>query len=84
MRLPRDLLDEINLELRAVQLSRREQADRLLLLEELRAIAVVATHQLRRPVTARDLIMGAPDALERERRRSLVRALRNFRTNNEG
>lgn len=76
MRLPRDLLDEIDLELRAVNSSRRLQCERLLVLEELRAIALVAAGQLGRPVSAADLIAGAPDADERDRRKSLVQALR--------
>lgn len=76
MRLPRDLLDEIDLELRAVHTSRRRHGERLLLLEELRAVALVASRQLGRPISAADLVAGAPDALERSRRRSLVQALR--------
>lgn len=46
------------------------------MLEELRAIALVAARRLGRPVSAGDLISEASDAVERERRRSLVQALR--------
>lgn len=84
MRVPRDLLDEIDLELRAVSSSRRRQSDRLLLLEELRAVALAAAQHLDRPMTARDLIALAPDALERERRRGLVQALRTSETSRTG
>lgn len=76
MRLPRDLLDEIDLELRAEYTRRRSQGERLLMLEELRAITVAAAGQLGRPVSAADLVTGASDAVERDRRRTLVQALR--------
>jgi hypothetical protein len=84
MRLPRDLLDEIELELRAVQTIQRRHSARLLLLEELRAITIVATRQLGRPVSAADLIADATNALERERRRALLQALRTAHTDNVG
>lgn len=84
MRLPRDLLDEIDLELRAVLTTRRRQGERLLLLEELRAITVVAARQLGRPVSAADLVAGAPDEIERDRRRALVQALRAAEPENAG
>lgn len=76
MRLPRDLVDEIDVELRALHTRQRRHSDRLLMLEELRAVAVVAAQQLGRPVSAADLVAGAPDAIERDRRRALVQALR--------
>ena len=76
MRLPRDLLDEIDLELRALRARRRGHGERQLLLEELRAITVVEARQLGRPVSAADLVVGAPDEVERDRRRALVQALR--------
>lgn len=76
MRLPRDLLDEIDLELGALRAKRRGHGQRQLLLEELRAITVVEARQLGRPVSAADLVTGALDEVERNRRRALVQALR--------
>jgi hypothetical protein len=76
VRLPRDLLDEIELELLALHSDRRRDVDRLLALEELYALAVVRARQVSTPVTAADLILGAGDERERERRRALVGALR--------
>jgi hypothetical protein len=76
MRLPRDLLDEIELEFRLVNRNRRRHNERLLALEELRAVALVQARQLDQPLTAADLIGGAADPVDRERRRALMRVLR--------
>jgi hypothetical protein len=76
MRLPRDFLDELDLELVEARRAARSSSDRVSALEELRAVAADVAARLGRPITVFDLIRSAPDRSERERRAFLARHLR--------
>jgi hypothetical protein len=76
MSLPRDFLEEIEMELAATRRSFTRDCTRTTSLEELQRLARTATHELGRPITVFDFIRAAATRHERERRLTLVRQLR--------
>lgn len=76
MSLPRDFLDEIEMELAATRNSITPDRTRTATLEELHRLARAATHEFGRPITVFDFIRSAAAAGERERRLALVRRMR--------
>jgi len=76
MSLPRDFLDEIDIELAAARRSVTRDCTRTAALEELRRLVRAATHELGRPITVFDFIRSAATHRDRERRLMLVRELR--------
>jgi hypothetical protein len=76
MSLPRDFLDEIDIELAAARRSVTRDCTRTAALEELRRLARAATHELGRPITVFDFIRSAATHRDRDRRLTLVRELR--------
>ena len=76
MSLPRDFLDEIEMELAAARRSFTRDCTRTTALEELQRLARTATHELGRPITVFDFIRLAAARDERERRLVLVRRMR--------
>jgi hypothetical protein len=76
MSLPRDFLDEIEIELAAARRSITLDRTRTTALEELQRLARTATDELGRPITVFDFIRSATARDERERRLALVRRMR--------
>jgi hypothetical protein len=76
MPLPRDFLDEIEMELAAARRSFTRDRARTAVLEELHRLARAATHEFGRPITVFDFIRSAAAHDERERRLALVRRMR--------
>ena len=76
MSLPRDFLDEVEVELEAARRGVPRDRQRTVELEELRRAAAGVTRDLRRPITIFDFIRSAPARDERERRLALVRLMR--------
>jgi hypothetical protein len=76
MSLPRDFLDEVEIELAAARRSITRDATRTAALEELQRLAHAATHELGRPITVFDFIRCAVARDERDRRVALVRRMR--------
>ena len=76
MSLPRDFLDEIEMELAAARRSFTRDCTRTTALEELQRLARTATHEFGRPITVFDFIRSAAAHDERERRLALVRHMR--------
>ena len=76
MSLPRDFLDEINIELAAARRSISRDRTRTAALEDLQRLGLAATRELRRPITVFDFIRSAATHRDRERRLMLVRELR--------
>jgi hypothetical protein len=76
MSLPRDFLDEIEIELAAARRSITRDRTRTDALEELHRLARAATHDFGRPITVFDFIRAAAAHGERERRLALVRRMR--------
>lgn len=76
MPLPRDFLDEIEMELAAARRSFTPDCARTATLEELHRLARAVTHELGRPITVFDFIRSADARTERERRLTLVRQMR--------
>jgi hypothetical protein len=76
MSLPRDFLEEIEIELAAARRSFTRDCTRTTALEELERLARTATHELGRPITVFDFIRSAATRDERERRLALARQLR--------
>ena len=76
MSLPRDFLDEIEIELAAARRSITRDRTRTAVLEELHQLAHAATHEFGRPITVFDFIRSAAAHSERERRLALVRRMR--------
>ena len=74
-RVQRDLTEEITAELICARIRVARSASRVTALESLLDVVWLLEHELRRPVTLRDLLSGA-DAAEQARRMRLVRALR--------
>lgn len=75
MSLPRDFLDEIEIELAAARRSARDCSHRAAL-EELHRLALAVTHEFARPITVFDFIRSAVTHHDREQRLALVRELR--------
>jgi hypothetical protein len=76
MSLPRDFLDEVEIELAAVRRSFTRDSTRTAVLEDLHRLAVAVTGELGRPITVFDFIRSAATRHERERRLALARQLR--------
>jgi len=76
MSLPRDFLDEIDIELAAARRSVTRDRTGTAALEELQRLARAATRELGRPITVFDFIRSAATHRDRERRLMLVRELR--------
>jgi hypothetical protein len=76
MSLPRDFLDEIEMELAAARHSFTRDCTRTAALEELRRLALTAANELGRPITVFEFIRFAGVQDERERRLALVRRMR--------
>ena len=76
MSLPRDFLDEIEMELAGARRSVTRDCTRTAALEELHRLAHAATRELGRPITVFDFIRSAITQHERERRLALVREMR--------
>jgi hypothetical protein len=76
MSLPRDFLDEIEIELAAARRSVTRDCTHTAALEELHRLARAVTHELGRPITVFDFIRSAVARGERERRLALVRRMR--------
>jgi hypothetical protein len=76
MSLPRDFLDEIEIELAAARRSVARDCTDTAALEELHRLALAVTHDLARPITVFEFIRSAPTNDDRERRLLLVRELR--------
>lgn len=76
MSLPRDFLDEIEIELAAARRNVTCDRMRTAALEELRRLALAVTHEFARPITVFDFIRSAVTYRDRERRLMLVRELR--------
>jgi hypothetical protein len=76
MSLPRDFLDEIEIELAAARRSVTRDCTRIAALDELHRRALAVTNELARPITVFDFIRSAATHHDRERRRMLVRELR--------
>jgi hypothetical protein len=76
MSLPRDFLDEIEIELAAARRSVTRDCTHTAALEELHRLARAVTHELGRPITVFDFIRSAATHRDRERRLTLVRELR--------
>jgi hypothetical protein len=76
MSLPRDFLDEVEMELTAARRNFTRDCTRTTALEELQRLARAATHEHGRPITVFDFIRSAATRHERERRLALVRQLR--------
>jgi hypothetical protein len=76
MSLPRDFLDEVEIELAAMRRSFTRDCTRTAALEELHRLALDATHELGRPITVFDFVRSAAAHDERERRLALVRLMR--------
>ena len=74
--LPRDLLDEVERELRETRRSLHRDSLRLASLEQLRAISLSTRDALRRPITVFDLVRLASHEAERARRVHLIRTMR--------
>jgi hypothetical protein len=81
MRLPRDFLDEVESELRAAYRGSARSQARVDALEQLHQLSHALTLELRRPITAFDLIRATDQPYERQRRRQLVRELRGWAEN---
>ena len=76
MSLPRDFLDEVEMELAAARRGFTRNCTRTAALEELHRLALALMHKLARPITVFDFIRSAAEPDERERRLALVRQLR--------
>jgi hypothetical protein len=76
MPLPRDFLDEIEMELAAAQRSFTRDCARAAALEELQRLARAVAHELGGPITVFDFIRSAATRDERERRLVLARQMR--------
>lgn len=76
LRLPRDVIDEIELELATARATIAGDRARVAALEELHVLALLLASLHGRPTTARDLLDAAPTGTERERRRRLLVLLR--------
>jgi hypothetical protein len=76
MSLPRDFLEEIEVELAAARRSFTRNCTRTAALEELHRLAHAATLEIGRPITVFDFIRSAAARDERERRLALVRRMR--------
>ena len=76
MRLPADILEELEIELQRAHRDIARCQARIDALLTLRGLAASLVQDLRRPVTVRDIVRLASEPPERERRRRLVRALR--------
>jgi hypothetical protein len=74
--LPRDLADEIAAELRSARRRAAFDGVRVGSLEALLEVVRRVSGGLRRPATPGDVLADAPDAVERDRRRRLLLALR--------
>ena len=81
---PHDFRDEVARELRATYRELAGDRERVAALEELERLAIELAAALRRPLTVFDVVRGAPDTVERERRLALVRALRGGRGEPDG
>jgi hypothetical protein len=75
-RLPRNFRDEVELELRAAHRASVQNRARLQALEALHRLSHALELELRRPITAFDVIRSTDDPQERERRRELMTVLR--------
>jgi len=84
MSLPRDFLDEIEIELAAARRNFTRDGTRAAALEELHRLAHAVTHELGRPVTVFDFIRSAATHHDRERWLLLVRELRSAPTARSG
>jgi len=73
---PLDFRHEVASELRATYRELAGDRERIAALEELERLAIDLATRLRRPLTVFDLVEGASDRRERERRLALVRELR--------
>lgn len=76
MPLPRDFLDEVEMELTKARRSLTHDRGRIAAIDELYRVAFALSDQLGRPLTVFDLIRSADTERERERRLALVRQLR--------
>jgi hypothetical protein len=76
MSLPRDLLNEIEIELAAQRRTFTRDLTRTAALEDLYRLALAATNELGRPITVFDFIRSAATDAERARRIGLVRQMR--------
>jgi hypothetical protein len=76
MSLPRDFLDEIEIELDATRRSFTRNRTRTAALEELHRLAQAVNQELGRSITVFDFIRTAATQHERDRRLALVRQLR--------
>ena len=79
MPLPRDFLDEIEIELAATRRSFTRDCTHAATLEELQRLARAVTDELGRPITVFDFVRSAATRQERERRLALVRHMRSDR-----
>jgi hypothetical protein len=74
--LPRDLIDEIELELAAARATIAHDRARVAALEELHVLTLLLASLNGRPITARDLLDAAATRGECDRRRTLLTLLR--------
>jgi hypothetical protein len=77
MRLPRDLVDEIDSELGTARGRLHCDRQRIAELEQLRSLTIALSEQLQRPATVFDLVRSSQGRAERERRERLLKRLRN-------
>ena len=76
MPLPRDLLDEVEMELDAARSSLTRNRARTTLLEELHPLVIAVSQEFGGPITVFDFIRSAATCNDRERRLALIRLLR--------
>ena len=76
MPLPRDFLDEIEMELAAARRSFSRDCARAAPLQELQRLARAVTQELGRPITVFDFVRSAATHDEREHRLRLARRMR--------
>ena len=76
MSLPRNFLEEVEIELAATRRSVTRDCTRTAALEELHRLARAVNCEFGRPITVFDFIRSAAEPNERERRLALVRQLR--------
>jgi hypothetical protein len=81
LRLPRDFLDEVEIELQAAHRRSARNRARVDALEQLRRLSRAIALELHRPITAFDVIRSTDEPHERERLRQLVRELRSYTEN---
>jgi hypothetical protein len=84
MSLPRNFLEEVEIELAATHRSVTRDCTRTAALEELHRLARAVSGEFGRPITVFDFIRSAAERDERERRLALVRQLRSTFLNQEG